>query len=96
MLCTWPTRISYESNVARLAEPAVKQSAPRRYESVVVFRFLLRAVFPFANIAPSKGADIRIARKSRPEELSAGFFLSVSAPHYATKKYIVAFHFITF
>jgi hypothetical protein len=95
MLCRWPTRISRASNVARLAE-VVKQSAPRLYDSMLAFRFPLRTVFPFRKHSPSKGADIRIARKSRPEELSTGFLLSVSAPHYATKKYIVAFHFISF
>jgi hypothetical protein len=38
----------------------------------------------------------RIARKGRPEELCVGFFVSMTAPHHATKKYRANIHFISF
>src|SRR5262249_42656602 len=64
--------------------------------SVVAFRLLVEGSLSFCKHSPSKSADIRIARKGRPEEFSAGFLLSITAPHHATQKYIVAVHFISF
>ena len=37
----------------------------------------------------------RIARKGRPEELCVGFFVSMTVPHHATKKYRDDIHFIS-
>ena len=89
-----PKRISRESNVAHLAEPALN-SRPRVSRSVLAFHSPENNL-SFRKHRPSEDADIRVARKSCPEQLSAGFFVSVSAPHYATKKYIVAFHVVSF
>lgn len=48
-------------------------------------------------VQPKKGTSgPRIARKGRPEELCVGFFVSMTAPHHATKKYRDDIHFISF
>ena len=59
----------------------------------LAYRLLPEGSLSFRKHSPSKSADIRIAREGCPEEFSAGFLLSISAPHYTTQKYIVAVHF---
>jgi hypothetical protein len=66
------------------------------YGWVLAYRFLPEVSLSFRKHSPSKSADIRIARESRPEEFSARFLLSITAPHHTTQKYIVAVHFISF
>src|SRR4051812_5877127 len=66
------------------------------YGSVLAYRFLPQRSLSFRKHSPRKSADIRIAREGSPEEFSAGFLLSITAPHYTTEKYIVAIHFISF
>jgi hypothetical protein len=68
----------------------------RLYRSVPGYQFLPEGSLSFRKHSPRQSADIRIARQGCPEEFSAGFLLSITAPHYTTQKYIVAVHFIPF
>src|SRR3954453_17105933 len=66
----------------------------RLYRSVPGYQFLPEGSLSFRKHSPRQSADIRIAGQGCPEEFSAGFLLSITAPHYTTQKYIVAVHFI--